>query len=257
MTSTRWLTVLAVLLVVPTAVVGQSDLPRTPWGDPDLQGIWANQTPVPLQRPERLGDKAFFTEEEAAEFEKTSLERLVTGFRDFFPVEAELTEGDLLSDVWLETSKGKVSPDRRTSLVIEPPDGQIPYTAAGQQRQAAEDLFDGPQTRPLRERCMVEQGLFVPNPFENNYHHILQTPDHVAVLSEELHEVRIIPLDGGSHVAPPIQLWIGIVEAAGKARPWWLKLPTLTTGDCSEERPNTCVWWNASRAEMPTPSRMS
>ncbi len=213
----------ALLLLVPgmtTAQVAVDDeaVPRTPWGAPDLQGIWNNQTPVPLERPDALADQEFFTEEEAAALEKNSLEQLLDAFRANAPVEIEL--GGDLSEIWLETLDGKVSADRRTSLIVDPPDGKIPYTAEGQKRwdpisPFALFSFDGPEDRHQGERCLATDGLLVPNPFGGNYHHILQTPDYVVILSEVLHEVRIIPLDGRSHVRPPTQLWLG------DSRGWW------------------------------------
>ena len=101
---------------------------KTPWGDPDLQGIWSNQTPTPLERPDALAAKHTLTEEEAAEFEKTSLDRLLTTFASLVPTSGEFNE------IWLETSKGKVPPGRSTSLIVDPPDGKVPYTPEGQKR---------------------------------------------------------------------------------------------------------------------------
>src|SRR4029453_9489037 len=101
---------------------------RTPWGDPDLQGIWSNQTPTPLERPDALAGKTTLTEEEAAEFERTSLDRLLPNFAREVPISGELNES------WLETAKGRVPPGRNTSLVVDPPDGKTPYTPEGQKR---------------------------------------------------------------------------------------------------------------------------
>ena len=79
---------------------------KTPWGDPDIQGIWSNQSPTPLERPDALAGKATLTEEEAAEFEQTSLERLLKTFAREVPISGELNE------IWLETAKGRVPPGR-------------------------------------------------------------------------------------------------------------------------------------------------
>src|SRR5262245_6484387 len=100
----------------------------TPWGDPDLQGIWTNQTPTPLERPDALAGKATFSEHEAAEFEKGSLDRLLTTLAAQVPVSGELNE------IWLETANGRVPPGRSTSLVVDPPDGRVPYTPEGRKR---------------------------------------------------------------------------------------------------------------------------
>ena len=187
------------LLVAPRAVAGQS---MTAWGHPDLQGLWTNQTPVPLERPEALADKPFFTEEEAAEFERTALERLVT--------QQGPTSGEA-SEVWLDTQHGKVGGSLRTSLVSDPPDGRIPFTPEGKQRRdsTSSKWTNGPEDRSLGERCITAEGLFLPNPFASNYHHILQTPDHVVVLSEVMHVVRIVPLNGRPHIDSGIGLWEG------------------------------------------------
>jgi hypothetical protein len=114
----------------------------TPWGDPDLQGIWTNQTPVPLERPEGLAGKAFFTKEEAAEFERAAVARLLGLTAAQVPFSGELNE------IWLETQEGRV-PNRRTSLVIDPPDGRISYTPEGRKRW---------DSAPSIERVMDSRG---------------------------------------------------------------------------------------------------
>lgn len=200
-----------IVLVAPIPVSAQT---LTPWGDPDLQGVWTNQTPVPLERPRALAGKAFFTDEESAEFEKTALKRLLGLVAAEVPLSGELNE------VWLETSKGKGLPSRRTSLVIDPPDGKIPYTTEGRQRWDAVPTQEravlgrllaanGPEDRTEAERCLTTGGVFIPNPFYNNYHQIVQTEGHVAILTEMMHEVRIIPLDGRPHVGAGIRQWLG------------------------------------------------
>ena len=98
---------LLAMVLAPSAAGAQT----TPWGDPDLQGVWTNQTPVPLERPAPLGSKAVFTKEEAEQFERTSLPRLLSNLAPGVPTSGELNE------IWLETQSGKVPPGRRTSLV--------------------------------------------------------------------------------------------------------------------------------------------
>ena len=212
----RFIGLVVAVLVAPVPLSGQT---LTPWGDPDLQGLWTNQTPVPLERPQSLGTKAFFTSEEAAEFEKTSLDRLLGAVADEVALSGEL------NGVWLETANGKVLPSRRTSLIVDPPDGRIPYTAEGRRRwnglPSLERLIreplpaNGPEDRAESERCLTTGRLFVPNPFYNNYHQIVQTKDYVAILTEMMHELRIIPLDGRPHVGPDIGQWLG------DSRGWW------------------------------------
>jgi hypothetical protein len=192
----------------------------TPWGDPDLQGVWTNQTPIPLERPAALAEKAVFTREEAAEFERTALPRLLKAVAGGIPTSGELNE------IWLETQHGKVSPSRRTSLVIDPDDGRIPYTPEGRKRWEAIPSLEGelsgrpmsadsPLDRTEDERCITTGGLFVPNPFYNNYHQIVQAPGYVVILTEMMHEARVVPLDRRPPLGPAIRQWLG------DSRGWW------------------------------------
>src|SRR5689334_12190624 len=103
----------------------------TPWGDPDLQGVWSNQTPVPLERPAALAQKPYFTQAEAAEAEKNALASALKN------VAAEIATSSEFNEIWMESAKGEVNRSRRTSLVADPADGRIPFTAAGRARWAA------------------------------------------------------------------------------------------------------------------------
>ena len=218
------LVIIFVVLVAPLSVGAQD---ATSWGDPDLQGIWSNQTPIPLERPQGpLAGKLFFTEEEAAEFEDTALARLLSLFAPGAPLGTESALSGELSEIWLETQDGRVAPSRRISLVADPPDGRIPYTPEGRTRWEAlptiereiaggELTASGPEDRTQGERCLATQGLLIPNPFYNNHHHILQTREYVAILTENLHVVRIIPLDQRPHLGSGIRLW------EGDSRGWW------------------------------------
>jgi hypothetical protein len=206
---------LAVLVALLSATTLFGSQHKTPWGDPDFQGIWSNQTPTPLERPDALAGKHTLTEAESAEFEKTSLDRLLTTFAKEVPISGEL------NGIWLETAKGKVPPGRSTSLVVDPPDGKIPYTPDGKKRWDAvpkiggKMLADVPEDRTLAERCITTDGLLLPNPFYNNYFEIVQAPDHVAIVTEMMHEVRIIPLDRRPHVGEAVRMW------TGDSRGWW------------------------------------
>ena len=126
------LVIISVVLVAPSTVSAQT----TPWGDPDLQGVWTNQTPTPVERPEGLGE--FFTEAEAVDFEQTSLERLLGLFAPGGPLAAEAELSGELSDIWLETQDGKVAPSRRTSLVADPPRREDPLHPGGQRAVGSE-----------------------------------------------------------------------------------------------------------------------
>jgi hypothetical protein len=149
------------------------------------------------------------------EFEKTSLERLLTTFAKEVPISGELNE------IWLETAKGKVPPGRSTSLIVDPPDGKIPFTPEGMKRWDAVPrigkpmLAKVPADRTDAERCITTDALLVPNPFYNNYFEIVQAPGYVAIVTEMMHEVRVIPLDQRPHADPRVRMW------SGDSRGWW------------------------------------
>jgi hypothetical protein len=215
------LLIVFVVLASDRGTLAQTQRFTTPWGHPDLQGVWNNQTPVPFERPKELGNKAFYTKEEAAEVEGSYVKQLVALFEVLDPVFK--CEGDVAGcaqslAVWMDDSK--VSPNLRTSLVVNPQDGKIPYTAEGRKRWLSVPSFEReflgtpteanrPQDRTHIERCLAAGGLIEPNPVFSNYHYILQTPDYVVIVMEELHDHRIIPLDGRPHVGSNILSWLG------------------------------------------------
>ena len=208
---------LALVALLPIGAAAQT----TPWGDPDLQGIWSNQTPVPLERPAPFANKPTFTKQEAAEVEKNSLASILKLVAGGIPTSGEL------DGIWLETAKGKVGRNLATSLIIDPPDGKIPYTKEGRVRwddtpSLQRELSGGrpltanaPADRTLDERCIATGGIFVPNPFYNNYHQIVQAPGYLVLLTEMMHEVRVIPLDRRPRLGTNIRQW------SGDSRGWW------------------------------------
>ena len=200
---------LVVLLAIPAADTF-AQAPRTPWGDPDLEGIWTNATLTPLQRPPDLASKEFFTPEEAARFARTRIEQT--------NADRPLAPGQVgaYNDVFFERGTSTVK-SRRTSLVIDPPDGRIPAltphaqarVAARQTRESASPA-DGPEDRWLTERCILFGATvpMLPEPYNNNYR-IIQSPGYVTVLVEMNHDARVIPLDGRPPLAATIQQWTG------------------------------------------------
>ena len=190
--------------------------PRTPDGQPDLQGVWTNATVTPFQRPAQLGTKEFFTAEEAAAFEK---QRVQQGNADL--IEGERGASDLArrayNNFWVDRGT-RVSKTMRTSLVMDPPDGRIPpFTAEAQKRfdafkaELARHPSDGPEDRLLTERCILFGASgppMLPEPYNNNYE-IVQSRGFVAIAAEMNHETRIIPLDGSPHLPPQIHQWTG------------------------------------------------
>ena len=201
--------------------------PRTPDGQPDLQGVWANNTVTPFERPQELAGKEFLTDDELAVLKQRAA-RLFGGAGDFAPGdELFLTllrnpqehrsprpTGDY-NQVWLDD--GLVF-ENRTSQIVDPPDGQLPpLTPQGRQQQAAAAVSrrlhpaDGPEDRVPQERCITfgtaRVGFLQAR--NNSYHQIIQTPGYVVIYSEMIHEARIIPLDGRPHTSTTIRSWSG------------------------------------------------
>ncbi len=222
-----WLSVLAVaigsLVLTSAPLSGQSETARTPWGDPDLQGVWANNSATPLQRLEAFGDKATLSDEELASLKAKAAE-VVDGGDAFFGddlIRAALADGtDFRSfdentgnydQSWLVEREF----ENRTSLIVDPPDGRLPeMTPEGKKRSAkATRGFlgiepEGPEDLSNQVRCI---SWAAPNMLAgyNSYFQILQTPDHVVILQELAHEVRIIPMGGRPHLDDTVRLWLG------------------------------------------------
>ena len=167
---------------------------RTPDGHPDLQGTWSFATLTPFERPAELADKEVFTDAEAAAYEKELITRNNMDRRDGTP-EQDVTRA--YNNFWWDRGT-KVVWTKRTSLVVDPKDGKIPpMTAAGRERQQERlqanrgHEFDGPENRPLPERCLILQGAgppITPTAYNNNVQ-IVQSPGYVALLIEMGHEV--------------------------------------------------------------------
>ena len=163
---------------------------------------------TPLERPRDLGDKQFFTEKEAVEYEKALREGKIRTPR-------ETAEDDVVGaydrEIWSDGATRIVS-SRRTALLVDPPDGQLPIRrdAEQQRRYNRAHQTDSYEYQTSWIRCItrgVPGGMF-PTAYNNGYQ-ILQTPGYVVIVTEMLREARIIPLDGRPHVGPNIRLWIG------------------------------------------------
>ena len=201
---------------VPAAAQGGAEAPRTPWGAPDLQGVWDFRTITPLQRPEELGEQAFLTAEEAADLEREVVDRNARLWNEA----ARRTEAGgnvgAYNNFWMDRGTRTVG-TRRTSLIVDPPDGRIPpLSEAGQRRADARAAYrrdhpaDSWEDRSVGERCVL--GFNSGPPMEprayNNHMQLFQTPDHVVILNEMVHDARVIPLDGGALPARVTQ-WMG------------------------------------------------
>ena len=181
------------------ARAGQWTVPRTTWGDPDFQdGTWNFATMTPLERPRGV-EKAVFTEVEAATFERQTAERQRATTNNGF-------------DWW---DRGAAQLDRRrTSLVIDPPDGHLPALLPEAQRRppssrATQGPAEGPEDFPLNTRCIWWQNAgppMLPSPYNDNVQFI-QTRDHLVIANENIHDARIVPMDGRPHGV--IRQWMG------------------------------------------------
>jgi hypothetical protein len=187
--------------------------PRTADGQPDLQGIWNNATITALERPPSLAGKAFFTPAEAAAFEKVTA---VQNNRDERGSDGATDVAGAYNQAWFDRGT-KVVGTLRTSLIVDPPDGKIPYNEAAQKRLAAAADYtrahpaDGPENLTLQDRCLVWATAgppMLPGPYNDNYQ-IFQGPGYVAVVVEMIHDVRVIPTDGRPHLPDSVRLWRG------------------------------------------------
>jgi hypothetical protein len=190
--------------------------PRTPDGRPDLQGIWSFATVTPFERPSDLAGKAVLTEEEAAEVEKQAASRANQDEGRQRGTAADV--GRAYNDFWYDRGT-RVVGTRQSSIVVDPPDGRLPpLTAEGQARAEARAAArrqrgpaDGPEDRGLAERCLVGFNAgppFTPSAYNNNIQ-VVQTRDYVVIMTEMVHEARIVPLDGRPHLPAAIRRWMG------------------------------------------------
>jgi hypothetical protein len=188
--------------------------PRTPDGHPNLQGYWTNITITPLQRPANLAGKEFFAPAEAEAYEKQVVSQNNADRRDG-PATQDLSRA--YNDFWWDRGT-KIVKTLRTSLIIDPPDGRIPAMVPGagerlaaQRRERAGRGTDGPEFRPLAERCLLwaTAGPPMMPSFYNNNYHIVQNSDYVMILVEMIHDARIIPIDNRPHLPGTVRQWLG------------------------------------------------
>jgi hypothetical protein len=178
--------------------------PRTPDGQPDLQGVWTNATITPFERPAELAGKAFLTEQEAAALEHRSAENRV---------DRPPQPGDVGSynQAWFDSGT-KVLATRQTSMVVDPPDGRVPVTAAAEARRDYNLAHnsDSWEYMSVWDRCItrgVPGGIFPAG--YNNAYQIVQSPGYVVILYEMIHEARVIPLDSRPHLPENVRQWDG------------------------------------------------
>jgi hypothetical protein len=186
--------------------------PDTADGRPDLQGIWDYRSATPLERPAQFTGRETMTADEVDAYERRAAER-----EDGRPPDDPRTEQSVHPSWWLDYGKTVVK-TRRTSLIVDPPDGKIPpLTADAKRRLAARRAAaqshgpaDSYEDRSLFERCLtrgVPDGM-LPGPYNNNMQ-LLQTPGYVVIFTEMIHDARIVPMDGRPHGSPDIRKWMG------------------------------------------------
>jgi hypothetical protein len=238
----RLVVALALMCSVPAIqIAGQSSprpkpavppaMPRMPDGRPDLQGMWTNVTITRLERPDTVGGKLVLSAAEAAAYEREFLKANDKDRRDGGSrADVERAYNAFFWDSGTELAV--VNGQKRTSLIVDPQDGRIPALTSDAQKNipgprpawgsavvGPDDpenappfgLYDNPEERPLAERCLLAFGSSSGPPMlpiaYNNHYQIVQTPGHVMIMVEMVHDVRIIPTDGRAHGST--RRWLG------------------------------------------------
>jgi hypothetical protein len=184
--------------------------PKTPWGDPDLQGNWPGNMGVPMQRPKNMGERNELTDEEFAKRVTQAKQAAAADSQEFAPADQRIGIGP--PSYWTERGK----PTRQASLVIDPPDGRLPpmtpEAKAIQAKTPAEwhGVANSYEDVNLYYRCITRgvTGSIIPVVY-NNGNQILQAPGYVVIRNEMIHETRVIPLDGRPHVGSDIHMYMG------------------------------------------------
>jgi len=195
--------------------------PRTEFGAPDLQGNWSIATQTNLERAARFDDKLAITEEEALQIEALVATRNEASNRPSDPDREAPVAGQNVggyNTFWMDPGNrlAVVNDEIRTSILIDPPDGKLPYSENGRANFAAamqrRQSYDGPEVRPLGERCVVGFGSSGGPPklpvLYNNNTQIVQTESYVVLLAEMNHDARIVRIDE-DYQNPPLYPWLG------------------------------------------------
>ncbi len=230
----------------PASIAKSWTMPRTPDGKPDLQGTWSNATQTPLERLGKEGPT--LTQEQAkaiedrAQLVKEHFDRasdpnrptppkggqdlpLPPGQPTFIERISAVAGGRVggYNNFWLDPGERVIviNGEPRSSIIVEPPHGRIPAMTAGAKQRATERAaltkpfgeFDHPELRPLADRCLLSFGSnagppMLPNYFYNNNYQIVQTRDHVMIMTEMVHDVRVIRI-GGEHPPKDVRQWLG------------------------------------------------
>ena len=204
--------VITAVVLMPLAAGAQSKLPRTPDGKPDLQGIWDFRTLTPLERPNQFAGKETLSAEEVAALEQRNAETRV----DRAP---RTGDPGTYNQFWFDFGT-RVVDDKRTSLIVDPPDGRLPPMTPEAEKRAAERAerlrrpAEGPEDRPTWERCLLGFNSgppIMPSGYNNNVQ-LIQTRDYVVILNEMVHDARVVPITSRPHSGN--RRWLG--ESRGR-----------------------------------------
>jgi len=238
-------------------------VPRTAWGKPDLSGVWDFRTITPLERPTNQANKEFLTEEEALKLEQDVVER--NRALDERAAERTTAGGNVdrradgspgfYNNFWLDGGTKPVA-TRRTSLIVDPPNGRVPpLTPAAQQRTRERAAYlrehpaDGPEDRSASDRCILGFNAgppLSPGGYNQNMQ-VVQTADHVVLVTEMVHTARIVPLDGRPRSNDRIRPWSG--DARGR---WEGDTLVIETINFDERR-----GWRGSTGKMTLIERLT
>ena len=206
----------AALALGSSALYSQNrPVPRTPWGTPDLQGVWSFATVTPLERPQGVTSE-FLTADEIQKIERQAIAAATDEARG---ADAARDVAGAYNDFWWD--RGTRVAGRRSSLIVEPKNGRLPPLTPEAQKWADSEQArvrqetrsgnlpaSGHEDTDLWDRCLTRSLPIVPGPYNNNIE-IFQTKTHVAINHEMIHDVRIVPLDGRAHQPASIASWFG------------------------------------------------
>jgi hypothetical protein len=216
----RRLAVTGLIVLIAVSAAAQSRTPRTPWGAPDLQGVWSFGTVTPLERPQGV-TKEFLTPAEVQELERRAI---IAATDEARGANAAADVAGAYNDFWWD--RGTRVSGRRSSLIVEPTDGRLPPLTPAAQKWA-----DSPQAKIVQEtrrgnlpaagyedtdlwdRCLTRGVPIVPGPYNNNIQ-IIQTPTHVVIQHEMIHDVRVVPLGNHSHLPSGVTQWFGSIRGS-------------------------------------------
>ena len=209
--------------IVLTVVVGAQSYkaPRTAWGDPDISGLFTtdDELGVPFERPAQFGERQLVTSEEFAQRQSQSERQDEADREEFVAPRPQQPNGPAAAGTgppghWLERGR----PSRRTSIVIDPPDGRIPFLndearqrgAAAAMRTPDRPTFNGPEDLDRYDRCITRgfPHVIFPTIYDNTSQ-IVQGPGYVSIRYEMIHDARVIPLDNRPHISPKIRSYFG------------------------------------------------